>query len=266
MKYSEIRSCYIGPEISSEEFIPEHMFLYLNKGFITGYDGNKKYTMDAGSYCIVKKNHLARYSKYKDEGKFEKIVIIYDEQFLKKFKEKYSIAYKRYNSNKAFFIPQKTELIQYFIESLAPYYNSSGKIDVTFADLKREELLLILLKSNPNLPSILFDFGIPGKIDIEAFMNNNYKFNVSIKSFAYLTGRSLSSFKRDFEIIFNDTPRKWLLKKRLEEARFLIEKKRKKPSEIYLDLGFEDLSHFSFAFKKVYGYSPKKLLPRIKQP
>jgi AraC-like DNA-binding protein len=53
-----------------------------------------------------------------------------------------------------------------------------------------------------------------------------------------------------------------LVKKRLQEAHFLIEKKNKRPSEIYLDLGFETLSHFSFAFKKQFGLTPTELACR----
>jgi AraC-like DNA-binding protein len=46
----------------------------------------------------------------------------------------------------------------------------------------------------------------------------------------------------------------------LESAYYLIKDKGMKPSEIYLDLGFTDLSHFSFAFKKAYQIPPSKLL------
>lgn len=90
-------------------------------------------------------------------------------------------------------------------------------------------------------------------------MNRNYKFNVSIERFAYLTGKSLSAFKRDFEKTFGATPSHWLVQKRLEEAYFLLDKKQQKLSEIYLDLGFEDLSHFSFAFKKKFGVAPREV-------
>jgi len=110
------------------------------------------------------------------------------------------------------------------------------------------------------LANVLFDFGIPQKIDLEAYMNRNYKFNVNIERFAYLTGRSLSAFKRDFAGIFGATPHHWLMEKRLKEAHFLIEKERQKPTDIYLDLGFEDLSHFSFAFKKQFGINPSELM------
>jgi len=80
-----------------------------------------------------------------------------------------------------------------------------------------------------------------------------------MQRFAYMTGRSISAFKRDFKQIFNDTPNHWLVQKRLQEAHFLIEKQAKKPSEIYFDLGFKDLSHFSFAFKKQFGLAPTEI-------
>ena len=151
-------------------------------------------------------------------------------------------------------------MIPDFICSLKPYYKGEGKIDETYADIKREELLVILLQSQPELADVFFDFKVPEKINLEEFMNRNYKFNVSIELFAYLTGRSLSAFKRDFKDVFNDSPNHWLVQRKLKEAYFLIGKKTKKPSQIYLDLGFEDLSHFSFAFKKQFGYSPTQLL------
>jgi AraC family transcriptional regulator, exoenzyme S synthesis regulatory protein ExsA len=58
---------------------------------------------------------------------------------------------------------------------------------------------------------------------------------------------------------FRETPNRWLVRKRLQEAYFLIEKSKKKPSDIYLDLGFEDLSHFSLAFKKLFELAPTEL-------
>src|SRR5690606_38021948 len=80
-----------------------------------------------------------------------------------------------------------------------------------------------------------------------------------IEHFAKLTGRSLAGFKRDFQKTFDTSPRQWLQRKRLEEAYYQIEKYHKKPSAIYLDLGFESLAHFSDSFKKVFGVLPSKL-------
>ncbi len=134
------------------------------------------------------------------------------------------------------------------------------QLEEDFEDLKYEELLIILLKIQPELAGILFDFRKPGKIDLEAFMNHNFKFNVSLERFSSLTGRSLSAFKRDFKAIYTESPSRWLVRKRLEEAYFLLAQKSKKPSDIYVDLGFESLSHFSTAFKKLYGQTPTEII------
>jgi len=151
-----------------------------------------------------------------------------------------------------------------FIQSLLPYYDH-GKITEVFADVKREELLIILLQAQPELAGLFFYYGIPEKINIEEFMNRNYQFNVGINRFAYLTGRSLSAFKRDFKQVFNDTPSHWLVQRRLQEAYFLIDKKNQKPAKIYLELGFETLPHFSYAFKKHFGMAPTELADQKKK-
>ncbi len=260
MRATEIKSCYIGPEISPEQFVPEHFFVYVGKGMIHGYDGHKNYTLRSGEGCVVRKNRLARYNKQKENDEFEKVIIIFDEPFLKGFLSRHKIRIPEPENTDVFLRTGKNNLITNFVYSLMPYYNRSGRIDGRFADIKREELLLILLQSQHELAAVLFDFGIPEKINIEAFMNRNFRFNVSIERFAWLTGRSLSSFKRDFKQTFNDTPNRWLINKRLEEAHFLINKKLKRPSEIYLELGFENLSHFTFAFKKMFGHSPTVLV------
>lgn len=150
----------------------------------------------------------------------------------------------------------KHKLIDNFIQSILPYFNEKGIIDGDFLNIKRSELSLVLLKTNPGLADVLFDFSNPEKINLEAFMNRHYKFNASLERFAYLTGRSLSAFKRDFEKTFRASPSHWLVQKRLEEAHYLLRKKGKKPSDIYLDPGFENFSHFSFAFRKAFGHPP----------
>jgi len=189
------------------------------------------------------------------------IVIVLDEAFLKRFLARHP-TYISISEQDDSILPVKDDrLLTSFIRSLEPYYKGEAVIEEAFADLKREELLLILLEKDPGLANVFFNFSAPEKIDIEAFMSQNFKFNVPLERFAFLTGRSLSAFKRDFQQTFNDTPGHWLTKKRLEEAYFLIKQQNQRPADIYLELGFEDLSHFSFAFKKQFGVTPTSIIP-----
>lgn len=249
----------INTEILAEQFIPDHVFVYLAAGRINCYDGIKDKTFIAGEYFLARKNRLAKYSIENGAVNFEPVIVCFDEAFLKRFQVKHKIKISNSNLSDTFIEINKNKLIPNFIVSLQPYYDKIKKIEQAFEAVKNEELLIVLLKSQPELADVLFNFGIPEKADLEEFMNRNFKFNVSVQRFSFLTGRSLSSFKREFKLIFNDTPNHWLIKKRLEEAYFLMSMKNNKPSDIYLDLGFEDLSHFSYAFKKLFGQTPTEL-------
>lgn len=258
MKATGTNTTYVIDEISSQHFIDEHYFIYVVKGIVVLYDGSTYQELRAGQSCIARKNRLGRYYKMREDGELEKVILSLDTSFLKQFYDKHKTRVTKFEFTETCIPVDKSELLDNYIASLQQIY-SRGQISEPFSDVKREELLLILLQQQPHLAGLFFDFGIPAKIDLEEFMVRNYTFNVSIQRFAFLTGRSISAFKRDFRQIFNETPSRWLVLKRLKEAYFLIAQKGLKPSDIYLDLGFETLSHFSFSFKKQFGLTPTAL-------
>ena len=90
-------------------------------------------------------------------------------------------------------------------------------------------------------------------------MQEHFRYNVSLPDLARLTGRSISSFKRDFNKIFGTTPYEWLKDRRLEEAYYLIDKKHLPPGDAAFLSGFVNYSHFSRSFKERYSISPSNL-------
>lgn len=247
------------PPFFPEQFVPDHVFVYIETGSIHCYDGSKSQFLSPGDYYLFRKNQLLRYvlQRGSDETRF--IRLCFEEPFLKRFQDTHHPPVIPFTCPDAFIKLKKNKLIPDFIRSLKRIYHQ-GDIEEAFTDVKQEELLIILLQYQPELAGILFDFGRPQKLNLEEFMIRNYKFNVGIEQFAYLTGRSLSAFKRDFQRQFHETPSRWLVQKRLQEAYFLLSENHKKPSEIYLDLGFEAFPHFSFAFKKQFGLTPTELM------
>jgi AraC-like DNA-binding protein len=254
-------SCYVTRNREGEQFVPEHVFSYQLSGTLTVCNGSKEYVFREGDFRFIKRNQLLKFVKQPAPGgAFESVSVYFDQDLLKSFSLEYG--YNADHGRESGIGPvtelKKDPLYKSFMDSLQPYLKNGRPISPQLQSLKLREALLILLESQPPLASMLFDFQEPGKIDLEEFMNRNFHFNVQLKRFAYLTGRSLATFKRDFEQIFHTSPSKWLLQRRLQEAHYLI-KNGKAPADIYLDLGFEDLSHFSFAFKKMYGLPPSRL-------
>jgi AraC-like DNA-binding protein len=136
------------------------------------------------------------------------------------------------------------------------YRKQDTRTDRHCQAIKAREAIELLLRHDPTLKDFLFDFSEPYKIDLEAFMNQNYMYNITSAQFARLTGRSLAGFKRDFQKTFKTSPSHWLLRKRLAEAYYQIREKGNKPVDVYLTVGFENLSHFSYTFKKEFGVAP----------
>ncbi|WP_326981071.1 AraC family transcriptional regulator [Chryseobacterium sp. MYb264] len=256
-----VYSCYTQLSRQGEHFVSDHVLSYQIAGDLVLNDGFHDYSAKDGSIRFLRRNQLLKFIKQPPpNGEFQSLSIYLDQQTLKDFSVEYNLISEKKEHHKPLWLLHESSELQNYMHSLLIYQNSGKLSDPRLVDLKIKEALILLLQEDPDLKNILFDFNEPGKIDIEAFMNKNFHFNVNLDRFAYLTGRSLATFKRDFEKIFGITPGKWLLRKRLQEAHYLILEKGKMASDIYLDLGFEDLSHFSFAFKKQFGASPSKII------
>ncbi len=218
-------------------------------------------SISEGGILLIGKHQLGTLTKTPlPGGNYETIVISLQEDLLRKIAlEEKLEADQKFMGLPNMLIPTNKFLQGYF-QSIVPYAHSGGEVMTEeMGILKVKEGVKLLVLALPGLRNLLFDFSAPHKIDLEKFMLTNFHYNVPIEKFAQLTGRSLAGFKRDFGKAFGASPRQWLQDKRLLEAKHLLETKHQKPSAIYLDLGFESLSHFSYSFKKKFGMAPTSL-------
>lgn len=246
-------------EMVGEQFVIEHGVCYMFSGVFKVADAMASTAFRAGEMLFFRKNFLAKFVKHPEDGvDFRSIAVVFDREFLLEFNKEHGYVFETpYPTNRAVLKLEPDILIKNFFETLAHYFDSS--LHEHLAKLKKKELLLLLLQLQPELKNVFFDFSIPGKIDLEAFMQQNYRFNVDMKRLAFLTGRSLATFKRDFQKTFHTTPNRWLQQRRLEEAHYLLKEKQKRPSDVYQEVGFESLSHFSYAFKQFFGVNPSSI-------
>jgi AraC-like DNA-binding protein len=252
-------SCVDKVQRGNEQFVPDHSLGYIISGETHITSNNGITVLKAGTIGMVKRYQLVKSVKIPPpDGEFKAINIYFNQDILRNYSRERNIEASGRYPGEGYIFPDDP-FIKGFFESLLPYFKHPSQLSNALTELKTKEAIELVLRIAPQLKDLLFDFTEPHKIDLEEFMQKNFMYNVPIEKFAQLTGRSLASFKRDFEKIFSQSPGKWLQERRLSEAHYLISKKGKRSSDVYIEVGFENLSHFSFAFKKEYGIAPSAL-------
>lgn len=262
---SFLYSCSFDRSYTYEKFVPESLLAYQISGQTQIYHQRGEMVLEEGQFLLARRNQFAKSIKVPSgDQDYQCISVLLTMDRLQKFALDNEIACEeRYRGSRNILFGPNNMLNGYF-QSIIPYIESNKPINKRLETIKVNEAIALLLDMRPDLESFLFDFSDPHKQNLEEFMLKNYHYNAPIEHFARLSGRSLTSFKREFADIFKTSPGTWLKEKRLSEAYYLIQKKSRKPQDIYLDLGFENLSHFYTSFKQKYGTTPAAINTKTK--
>ena len=151
---------------------------------------------------------------------------------------------------------QPSRYLEGFFHSMLTYFRGINRPPDHILVLKLKELLITLMNDDPKLTTYFSTISDAASPSLQQIMENNFCFNLRLQDYAELSHRSLSTFKRDFQKHFKETPGRWLTKRRVHHAAHLIANTNLAVSQIAFESGFEDLSHFSRAFKNLMGDSP----------
>ena len=87
-------------------------------------------------------------------------------------------------------------------------------------------------------------------------MDGSYAQPLDIRALARIAHVSEAHFIRTFRATFGETPHRYLQRRRVERAMFLLVQTDRSVTEICLDVGFTSLGTFSRTFRAVVGESP----------
>lgn len=243
-----------------EHVSPQHIIVYIYSGELSLTYGTNTLNFGKDDTVLVPKNQLIRVVKCPADGKpFKAVSMLLPEEELRKFYLDRSIM-DTWDESMAKHRPIKAHpLLNSFFDSLISYFDTRDELPISLVPIKIQEVLTIIDEVDKRASTVLGTFSELGKIDLEKYMEAHFMYNLPLERFAFLTGRSLTTFKSDFKKVFRTTPGKWLTEKRLELAHYKLTTEKQKATEVYLSAGFENLSHFSFAFKKAFGVSPRSI-------
>ncbi|WP_299465648.1 helix-turn-helix domain-containing protein [uncultured Microscilla sp.] len=142
-------------------------------------------------------------------------------------------------------------LTNYFGTDLPPNFDAMLKI-------KLQELFWILSQGakGTTFKTFLKSLQNDQATSLTQLMEQHYREPMPLEQLAFLGGYSLSTFKRKFKDVFQQSPARWIQNRRLQEARFLLTNTQKNITEIGYEVGFENISHFIQIFKTHFGTTP----------
>lgn len=263
---SIIESCTYTDGLSGSMFLEDHVLIFVLHGVYTVRYGQEEYTVRKNQMVLLKRSIVVEYRKYgepEDDRQLEYMMFFLKDELLKDFVRMANISVEQVVGDAPVAVRNVTETLIKYVESLKPYFSEPDKINESLLRLKMLELLFDLSSADAHVMQQLLHLRQPARTNIASVMEENLLNPVSLSDLAYLSGRSLSSFKRDFQAIYNIPPSQWIREKRLEKARSLLSNTTMSVTDVCYTTGFESAAHFSRLFKEYFGCSPSSLRQQV---
>ena len=265
LTYNDVFQVFLHrSEMQHDRVVREHTLFYVLEGSIDINEQGNIITLNSGECAFIRRDHRVRLCHHAGSqgGPHRSMAFNFPQKYLMKYwhqmDKRHLPAYTRELPASVLKIPARPD-VQGLFQSFLPYYDFSINPDEEWINLKLAEGIQVILRTDAGAYAAMFDFTSQWRVDILRYMNENYMYNLSMQELAHYTGRSLSTFKRDFKKVSDLTPEKWIVQRRLEAAYQLLPQESRKVQDVMLEVGFDNFSFFSRIFKEKYGVPPSMI-------
>ena len=244
-------------------------FIYVLSGKKIWHTIHSKYEVFSGQAIFVKKGANIVHQFF--DNNFCSLIFFMPDNFIsdviKNCDTPLSYLKKKRRQSDSIIPLQPNPILNLYFQSVFAFFGNKASPPQPLLKLKFKELILIIISSGGNelLSAYLLSLCDKNKTSMREIMERNFIYNMKLEEFASLSGRSLTSFKRDFRATFKTTPGKWLAQKKLEHARHLLETTDKNINELTFESGFENPSHFIKVFKQAFKATPHRYRKKVLQ-
>lgn len=245
-----------------EYFEDEACFVFVNEGEVSIRSQNDYMDLDKNHAVLAKcLNYFFETNKKQKEcgDGVEVIAVILYPSLVEELFE-FDLSKSSYSFDFNIKQVEVDRLLVNYKESIEILLDNPELADEITIKTKLKEFVLLMTKSQ-NAPSQLdFLSAIFKPLDIEfkSTIQHNIYSNLSIDELARLCHLSTSSFKRKFREIFDNSPKKYIAKKKVEKAAELLKTDNSRISDIAYDVGFDSVATFNRNFTTTFGISPSE--------
>lgn len=237
-----------------------HMFSFLQTGKKQIHFADTSVAVNKDQSLLIKKGNSLWTELLDKESIYYCKLLFFSEEKLKSFLKRHTNNSQVIKDETPYFIIKNDAYISSYLNSLSAINTTPSSLTKNLLSVKFDELMLYLINKYGDKFELYLHSLISN--DISSFnkvIESNIYSNLKLEEIAFLCNMSLSTFKRHFIKEYQVTPGKWLQEKRLLKAKELLLEGNLKASDVYLQLGYNNLSNFSTAFKNKFGMSPKKI-------
>lgn len=242
-----------------------HLFSFLQTGHKKVHFGDTAAAVNENQSILIRKGNCLMTELLDNEQVYYCKLFFFSQEKLVAFLTKHADACSfgkitdPASGDLSLFVIENDAYIKSFVQSLSSIIQLQPLLLQQILEIKFEEIMLYLLHKYGQhfvlfLNALVASEKSSFKKTVDAYACSNLK----LEDIAFLCNMSLSTFKRHFIQEFGLAPGKWLQQQRLGKARVLLQNKSVKPSDIYADFGYSNLSGFSTAFKNEFGVNPSE--------
>ena len=200
-------------------------FFYLVEGSMLSYDARGLHRLGENEAVIKSCSHFVqRYVPNEGAEECEAIAIyLYPELLQTIYKDEVPTFLHQENAGK----PKKligNQFIKQYMSNLALFFQDPESLDEALGILKLKELMLILMRSegHENIRRLLSEIFAPVNVAFQKTIEQHLFHPLSLEQLAFICHMSLSTFKRAFKKNYNESPARYIKRKRLEHAAHLL--------------------------------------------
>ena len=257
---SIIDQCIVTAGERGTFFLEQHLLYVVLGGSVKLTSGRQSWTVRKNEMILLRRAQSVSYEKQGSEetGLFESQLFAIIDELLKDFLTSQQVQIPQMTEELGAQVSPMSDRLVAYCWSLSPYFNDPSQVNPGLLRLKVMELLYNVMDCSKNIFRQMLQLRQPVKTDIHRVVEENYTSPISLDELAYLSGRSLSSFKREFQDIYGESPARWIREKRLSKAQQMLRSSSLSVADVAYSLGFENPTHFSRIFKQQYGYAPSQ--------
>ena len=244
---------------SAALYSEENLLFFVLDGSITIRCANDTYEVSQHRIVFIKRNTFFELEENTERDcgvNTQYLQFFLANEFVREFTKIASVRENSRDELLPIVVNAAEKTLQNYITSLEPYIEMAQTLDASLIKLKILELLFCLSKLPNGIITHLLDIKDHFRSDITATVEENITNSISLSELAMLSGRSLSSFRRDFAAIYKMPPRQWITKRKLEKSKELLLGTTMTITDIGYMTGFENIAHFSRSFKSRFGCPP----------